>query len=42
LEGSDNKISGKEIMERGSKQFDVPTGPRKKGAREEMREQEYR
>ena len=35
-----NKLSGKETMERGSKQFDVTTGPRKKGAREETRGQE--
>jgi hypothetical protein len=30
LDGRDNKLSGKETVERGSKQFEEPTGPRKK------------
>lgn len=42
MERSDNKLSGKETMERGSEQFDVPTGTRNKVAREETRGQEYR
>ena len=42
MDRRDNKLSGKETMERGNKQFDVPNGPRKKGARKATRGQEYR
>jgi hypothetical protein len=42
LEEMNNKLSGEEKIERGRKHVAVSTGPKKKGATEDTRGQEYR